>query len=269
MMRRISPRGFTLVEAVIVIAITGIISVAVAIFIQTPVQGYFDAVRRAELTDIADTALRRLGRDLRLALPNSVRTTSTAAVTYLEFLQTSGGGRYRASTDNAGAGNILDFTQADSSFDVLGPAVATVVGEQNLMVVYNQGVNGADAYRGDNTSAITGVVGNTVTIASKQFPFTSPTSRFQIISYPVTYVCDAGAQTLTRYWNYPITAAQPTSFAAGTSSALLAKNVSNCAFSYNATAISQRAGVVGTILQISQSGESVNLYNEVHVSNVP
>jgi MSHA biogenesis protein MshO len=269
MTRNLQPRGFTLVEAVIVIAITGILSVAVAIFIQAPVQGYFDTARRAELTDIADTALRRLGRDLRQALPNSVRTGSSAGVVYLEFLQTSGGGRYRASADNAGGGNVLDFSQAISNVDVLGPAVATVAGEQNLLVVYNQGVPGADAYRGENTSAISAISGNTITFASKQFPFASPASRFQIISYPVTYACDAAAQTLTRYWNYPIAALQPTSFAVGTASALLAKNVSSCAFTYSANVISQRAGVVGTTLQISQSGESVNLYDEVHVSNVP
>lgn len=262
--------GFTLVEAVIVIAITGIIAAAVAIFIQKPVEGYFDTVRRAELTDIGDTALRRLGRDLRLALPNSVRTTSSGAVSYLEFLQTSGGGRYRAAVDNAGAGNVLDFTQPTTAFDVLGPAVAMVAGEQNLVVVYNQGVPGADAYRGDNTSTISNISGNTVTIASKQFPFASPASRFQIVSYPVSYVCDPGAQTLTRVWNYPVAATQPTSFSASTaSSSLLAKNVTSCTFSYGAMVVSQRAGVVSTTLQISQSGESVTLYHEVHVSNVP
>ena len=264
-------RGFTLVEAVIVIAITGIIAAMVAVFIQKPIQGYFDSARRAELTDIADTAVRRIARDLHLALPNSVRVTTSGAVTYLEFLQTSGGGRYRAAVDNAGAGNILDFTQTTTSFDVLGPPVATVVGEQNLMAVYNQGVGvtNADAYAGGNTTAINGIAGNTVSIASKLFPFASPAGRFQIISYPVTFVCDPAAQTLTRVWNYPIQAAQPTSFVAATSSALLAKNVTSCAFTYDANVITQRAGLVAMALQLTQSGESVNLYHEVHVSNVP
>ena len=265
-----SQRAFTLVEAVIVIAITGIIAAVVAVFIQKPVQGYFDSVRRAELTDIADTAVRRMARDLHLALPNSVRVTNAGAVYYLEFLQTSGGGRYRAAVDNAGAGNVLDFTQSSTTFDVLGPPVATVAGEQNLMAVYNQGVGvtNADAYAGGNTTAITGVSGNTVTIASKQFPFASPAGRFQIISYPVTYVCDPTAQTLTRVSNYTISAAQPTSFAGGRS-ALLAKNVVSCSFTYDANVITQRAGLVAAALQLSVSGESVNLYHEVHVSNVP
>ncbi len=49
-------RGFTLIEAVMVIAITGIVAAMVAIFIRTPIQGYFDLERRVEMTDTADTA---------------------------------------------------------------------------------------------------------------------------------------------------------------------------------------------------------------------
>ncbi len=266
-------RGFTLIEAIIVITITGIIAGMVAVFIRAPVQGYFDSARRAELTDIADTAQRRISRDLHLALPNSVRVSGG---NFLEFLQTSGGGRYRAAVDNSGGGNVLDFTQPTTSFDVLGPPVAKVPGAMNLVAVYNLGIPGADAYLSDNTSAMT-AGGNTVTINSFQFPFASPANRFQIISYPVSYVCagvgkDAsgnGTGTLTRYWNYPIQASQPTSFAAGTPSALLAKNVSGCSFSYDAQVITQRAGLVSAWLQVTQSNESVSLYYEVHVSNVP
>jgi MSHA biogenesis protein MshO len=65
--------GFTLIEAIIAIVITGILGSVVAVFINRPIQGYFDSVRRAELTDQADVALRRISRDIRLALPNSLR----------------------------------------------------------------------------------------------------------------------------------------------------------------------------------------------------
>src|SRR5467141_1682767 len=103
-----SERGVTLIEMVIVIAITAIIAGAVAVFISRPVEGYADAARRAEMTDIADTALRRITRDLRTALSNSIRTTCvpscgpTSSVYYLEYLQSSGGGRYRAEKDSSG-----------------------------------------------------------------------------------------------------------------------------------------------------------------------
>jgi len=35
---------------------------------------------------------------------------STSSVYYLEYLQSSGGGRYRAEKDSGGLGDILDFT---------------------------------------------------------------------------------------------------------------------------------------------------------------
>ncbi|MHB1334013.1 MAG: prepilin-type N-terminal cleavage/methylation domain-containing protein [Sulfuriferula sp.] len=271
-----SQRGFTLIEAIIVITITGIIAGMVAVFIRAPVQGYFDSARRAELTDIADTAQRRISRDLRLALPNSVRVNGG---NYLEFLQTSGGGRYRVAPDNSGGGNVLDFTQPTTTFDVLGPPVTKVPGEMNLVAVYNLGIPDADAYQQPavNTSPMS-TGGNTVTLVNPfKFPFASPANRFQIISYPVSYVCagvgkDAsgnGTGTLTRYWSYSIQPGQPTSFPPNTPSALLAKNVSNCSFTYDPQVITQRAGLVSAWLEVTQSNESVSLYYEVHVSNVP
>ena len=75
MIKNQSHRGFTLVEMIMVIVITGIIGGMVAVFLRAPVQQYMDVSRRADMTDIADTALRRVSRDLRSALPNSVSVT--------------------------------------------------------------------------------------------------------------------------------------------------------------------------------------------------
>lgn len=264
-------RGFTLVEAIVAVAVTAVVAAMVAIFIRVPVQGYVDATRRAELADAADGALRRLARDLRLALPNSVRITTAGARTYLEFLQTSGGGRYRADVDGSGAGDVLDFAAPDASFDVLGPAVTLTPGEQNLIAVFNLGVAGSDAYAGDNLSAAASAAGtplNAVQIAPLRFPFASPARRFQVVSYPVTYECDPAAGTLRRYWNYALAAAQPAPPSGG-SSALLASRVSACAMTYDPVVVAQRAGLVTLRLTLTQLDESVTLYHAVHVVNVP
>lgn len=278
--------GFTLVEMIIVIVITGIIGGMVAMFIRAPVQGYVDSARRAELTDIADTALRRIARDLRLALPNSVRVSGTcsgASTCFIEFIPTIGGGRYRDATDSLGAGNILDFAAADTSFDVLGAMPTVAVNDE--IVVYNLGIPGADAYAGNtlathNRRVVSGVAGNVISITSAaKLPFDScayDTSgfvaggcRFQVVQKPVSYACDPAAGTLTRWQGYTIQATQPTTKPGTASSALLATNVSACTFTYDANVVAQRSGLVTMHLTVTEQGESVNLYGATHVSNVP
>jgi MSHA biogenesis protein MshO len=245
-----SQRGFTLAEAVIVIAITGIIAAVVAVFIRKPIEGYFDSVRRSQLTDTADVALRRMGRDLRTALPNSVRVTSAGTTYTLQYLETTGGGRYRAAVTSTGTGNPLDFTAADSAFDVIGPAPTVATGS---VVVGNLGAgSGADAYSG-NSSALTSAAGSTINMTSILFPVESPSRRFQIVGSTITYVCTPAASggTLTR------------------GAALLASNVTGCTITYDASAAATRTGVVSLWLTLGKGGESVTLFHQVHVVNVP
>lgn len=268
-------QGFTLMEAVVVITITGIIAAVVAVFIRAPVEGYFDAARRAELTDVADTAVRRFSRDVHLALPNSVRITNTATSFAIEFLLTSAGGRYRVEPGGAPGDDILDFTQNDTSFDLLGPALtfAPTSGERkNQIVIYNLGIPGADAYTGDNRRTYGVPAGGTVTNvalnSASPFPFDSPGHAFYVVDTPVTYRCDlnAGVRTLTRYSGYAIAAAQLDPPASG--SALMAQNVSDCLFTYE-PGVTERSGLVSMRLSLTQNNETVTLYHEAHVSNVP
>jgi len=274
-------RGFTLIEMIVVIVLTSIIASAVAVFIKLPVQGYVDMARRAEMSDEADTALRRLGRDLRLALPNSVRVDSGTTV---EFLLTRTGGRYRAEVDNAGAGDKLDFAvNNDPSFDQLGPFATgngQTIAAGDKLVVYNLNIPNADAYAGENTASVTSTAGGALpnenkinflfALPTQKFPLESPGSRFQVVEGPVSYVCAGGA--LTRYWGYAIQPTQPTAASlptlAGVQSALLASNVSACAIDYD-PGVTARSGLVAMSLTLSRSGESVRLYHEVHVTNVP
>ncbi len=263
-MRRVS--GFTLVEMIVVIAITGIIAAAVAVFIRYPVEGYGDAVRRAELTDAADVALRRMTRDVRLALPNSLRVMTAGGIHYIEFIITQSGGRYRDETDGSTGGDFLDFL-GDNAFDVLGPAELAA---GDFVVIYNLGVPGADAYAGNNRAQVQSLVGNTVTLtASHVFPFRSPGARFQVVpggARAVTYACpQAIAGNLTRHWNYGFNAAQ--AVPAGGSSALLAGNVT-CSVDYSANATG-RNGLLFISLTLTSGGESVALFNQIHVDNSP
>jgi MSHA biogenesis protein MshO len=281
--------GFTLVEMIIVIVITGIVGGMVAVFLKAPIQQYMDITRRTDMTDIADTALRRITRDIRLALPNSVRVTGVCGgagtTCFIEFLPTAGGGRYRADTDATDVvcpgGNadddILSFTGADTCFEVLGGMPPAAIGDQ--VVVYNLGIAGADAYAGNtlathNRRPVGATGASSISIASASaLPFDSPGHRFQVVTTPVTYVCapavDGVGGTLTRWQGYPIQGVQPIALPVGGSSALMANNVSRCNFTYDALVVAQRSGLVTMNLGITESGETVTLYNTIHVSNTP
>jgi MSHA biogenesis protein MshO len=293
-------QGFTLAEAVVVIVLTGIVTAAVAIFIRLPVQGYMDSAARAELTDVADTALRRMARDIRLALPNSVRITTSGGVTYIEFLLTKTGGRYLAEEDNptGAAGQILTFFPVDSTtdlvFTVVGglPTGAQTIIAGDRIVVYNLGPGQApaDAYQAGgngNIATVDSVNAGNSTITLLANPFTSqnpkmpsPGRRFHVVQMPVTYACapNAAGGTLTRFWGYAINAAQPNDVATtpllGAQNALLAAGVTGCAFSYDnlANLGNQRSGLVGIGLSMqlpnSASG-TVALFHQVHVNNTP
>lgn len=262
-------RGFTLVEAIMVIVITGVIAGIVAIFIRAPVQAYFDMEARVELTDTADTALRRIGRDLRLALPNSVRVSGNTA---LEFLQTRTGGRYRAEVTGIVGAQGLPLRpggEAAVTFDVLGDLTLggilplPAAGEQ--VVVYNLGIQGADAYNGDNRATIASATANSITLtAAKLFPLDSPAHRFQVVDTPVSYFCNPAAGTLTRHSGYAIQATQPNPPPGG---AVIAQDILSCTFTYDQ--INERYGLVAMRIVLRKNNETVSLYHEVHVSNVP
>ena len=273
--------GFTLAEAVIVIVILGIISAAVAVFIRGPIDAYFDVSRRAELTDAADAALRRMARDLQRALPNSVRVAGActgASPCYLEYIPVVAGGRYRAELDEFGAGDPLDFTDtSDTTFDLIGPNILLPTATPLWLVVYNLGIPGASAYSGD--SAATDVrrpyVGGGGSVSAISFnssvvlPFESPARRFHLVSAPVSYAClpSPAGGSLARHDGYGFPVSQP--LPPGGVSSLLASQVTSCSFAYSSLEVARSAGLVSLSLGITNDGEAISLFHQVHVSNVP
>ncbi len=281
--------GFSLIELIIVIVISGILAGIITTFITQPVQGFIDLSRRATLVYSAESAMRRMQRDIRRALPNSIRVTGGG--TTIEMINTVAGARYRAAPPGAPS-TILDFDSPDSDFDVLGN-LTELINKNGLRVsVYNTGdvdasgvpMPGHNAYAAPNTDGENVITpasgtGSVVTISDSGnedsvniaggFEFTeeSPSNRVYFIDTAITYRCSGGE--LLRYTNYNFTNANQPDPPAVTP-ALMADNIGNCSFTYDAGSPS-RSGLMTLDLTITDasSNESVRLLHQVHVDNVP
>lgn len=283
--------GFTLIEAIMVIVITGIVAGMVSVFIRSSVVGYVESVARAELTDIADATLRRLARDVRLALPNSLRVTANGGNVYIEFILTRSGGRYRDSNDGSTGGDFLSFTSAaDTSFHVLGKTSNSsndhdYIAANDYIVIYNLGPGyaPADAYStsgGSNRAQVSSVdctsAPCTVNLASNPFaaqnpPLPSPSARFQVVpgaTRAVTYACPQSvAGALRRHTNYGFNAAQLTT---GLGTGDLMADRATCSVEYTANATGRNGLLyIQLTLRNSDGTESVQLFQEIHVDNAP
>ena len=267
--------GFTLIELTMVIVLMGVIGATVSVFVKGPVDAYFASARRAGMTDVADTTLRRIGRDLRTALPNSIRTPTTSPDGQcLEFIPSKTGARYRSDADASGHGDTLDFTVADGSFNMLGSNAALPVDQRiaagDVVVVYNLGISGADAYHEDNTATVTAVTGESaapvetgIAIVPRQFPFASASKRFQVVPAAekvVAYVCRDG--------NVYRTASSTFHSSCPATGAVLARHVSACHFSYSGPDQARNA-LVRLVIAFTDHAETVSLVDDIHVDNTP
>lgn len=288
-------RGFTLVEAILVIVIIGLLGGMVAVFIRAPMQGYADSIARAELSDVAELALRRMARDLRLALPNSIRVSNDGFS--LEFLMTRAGGRYLSAQDSVDTLPVLDFVdQAQTSLTVVGPMpdAAHLTLNRDYFVVNNLGPGFAPANAYDlgadqsNIALVKGWDQSVSQLTLDSNPFArqvpaspSPSQRFFIVSGPVSYYCgleaDGATRLLTRQSGYGIKAALianpvPAVGAGIGTRSLLAGRVKSCLFQYQTLAGARRSALVILTLELqprNSTEATIRLVHQVHVDNAP
>jgi MSHA biogenesis protein MshO len=276
-------RGFTLIELIVVMVVTGIIAGTIVVFFKPAVDSYVAVGRRARLTDMADTALRRMSRDIRLAVPNSIRSPNSQC---FELVPTSDGGRYRMGPDTIWDGlhpatpsAYFDGTTAVSALDVLSP-LSTTPAPGDWLVIDNQNTN--DVYAGTDRAAIQSVgsppdpslgYGRITLQAATQFPSGYNGGRFVVVpntQNAVFYVCaGTGIDASGSGTGYNPATPSMCPTPVGTTP-IVASEVASCSFVYSPTqGETQQSGFVWMNLQIAEQGENVALVYGAHVDNVP
>lgn len=288
-------RGFTLVELIMVIALAGIVAVMITTVMSRPLQGFADQSRRAELTDLAAMALNRMARDIRLAVPNSVRNELSCSPEVecrtLEMLEIREGGRYTGNLWETGEGRFDPPRCPDDSdcyIPVLSPGITA--DSVKWMVIYNTGQEIWQPSVSDGESIITpeGVeIGSCPSFEegvdkclkledAKGFSFASASqqNRFYLVDKAVGYQCrnvgeiggqgggelrraEHGERSVDNYHPYT-----------SSNSSLVVKYVSECSLSYR-PGVNTRNGLVTLRLSLTKGGETITLLQQVHVDNAP
>lgn len=285
-------RGFTLVELILVIALSALVAAMVGSVLSRPLDNFVGQSRRAELVDRGAVALSRLQRDIRLAVPNSLRVSADGQA--LELLNIHSAGRYRPNRNGSDslafasgtAANCTATGQRCDAFQLLDPGIDP--SGARWLVLYNVGAESAGvALAGSNLWAYAnpGVVtpsgtsfsllagapaGESLlqvsTPSAFRFAYASPQRRVYLADSVVGYRCVGGE--LRRYQYTELLAALPASIPATASSAVLAADVAGCSFTYR-RGTGSRAGLASLRLRLSLGGESVELTQQVHIDNAP
>jgi MSHA biogenesis protein MshO len=285
---RPGPRpGFTLIEVIVAIVIFAALGATTAVFYRPAVESFLGLRTRAALVDEADGALRLMLRDVRSAVPNSIRSPDTSC---FELVPTRTGGRYRAGPDIAHPGDgalWLDTSTTTTEFDVLGPLSATPQ-VNDWLVVDNQ--NPDDVYSGSNRSVIRQVSTPPASagtlrlrVDTQQFPLGYDGGRFSVVPASegaVFYVCAGASSTLDgrgdapgvlyRLKNYGFNASAPNACPSTTGAAVVTRQVSACRFVYTANqAATQQSGFISVQIELTRANTRASLTMGAHVMNVP
>jgi len=256
--------GFTLIELVTVIVVLGILSVGLSSFLKFGAQIFVDATDRDKILSSARFAIERLNRELRGAVPNSARVSSSGAC--LEFTPITHSFVYI---------DIPVSPEADSATATLVPTnnSFTAVEANNYSVVVYP-LNSNEVYQtllnkvfplksGDFSSSLTPHIltfFNDISFAND-----STTQRLFIMDSSVMY-CYENDNELVRY---NVDGHNDDGTITGRSNReFMAEDLSAVTFTAG-TATRLRNGTIGINFQFSRNNEVINFNNEVQVPNVP
>ena len=264
--------GFSLVELILVIVLVGIIGGVLSMQLAPAIQSYLLVSQRANLTNQADSALRRMATDVRSAVPNSLRLNTDRC---LDLVPTSDGGRYRTALDTVNVeppSAWINEAESGTMFDVLSTLQRTPV-QGDAIVIANRGPD--DVYNEVNTALVTQASASRIQL-DRPIQVTPGYDGARFLVVPngqriVTYLCTPGPDgsgELVRFARNDFKAGAMCTRPAG--AAVVASRVADCSFQVHANqGGTQDSGYVQLQLTLSAKGESVPLTVGTYVDNLP
>ncbi len=253
-------RGFTLTELVMVIVIVGILSIALTRFITATVGGYVDTASRQQLASAGYIASEKISRELRMALPNSIRLNATdSCIEYIPILA----GTHYVSIPLETAGDSISAVGARVSAAVSGRAVVYPVSTSSVYSPSSSGaITAATATLPVGTDEIA------ISLSSNhQFDADSPARRIFIVDSPRAFCVVGGLMFQYRNYGFNNAVTLPPT---GGQRAVLLDNISSSANTFDYTPASLvRNSVVNFRYTLNKNDETWQTEQEVHIRNVP
>ena len=249
-------KGFTLTELIMVIVILGIVSTISVQFIRFSTQSAIDTSTRQQVALAGMNILEPISRDLRGALPESIRRSSDECI---EFLPIVDAGRYESlpkDTDEPDVLRTIGEPRDDSS--------------SGYVVIYP---HAGDPHDGGRVRASEEVTWSGESIQfSSNAPFDdgSPARRFFLVSNPVAYCHDGGEGVIRRFSGYEFDSSPGSDDVDGVAGA----GVIGFGFNIDGPSLSRNALITLEVeLESLRSGaredETHTLAREVQIRNVP
>jgi MSHA biogenesis protein MshO len=249
-------KGFSLIELISVLVILGLLSSIGVSFVVKTMQSYQQTQAMAKLTMHARQAMERMSRQLRSALPYSVRIVNSGQC--IEFMPIASGGFYLnpvADTKNAAAAQS-SISVAPHQID-FGAANYLSIGAMSAAEIYG----GA----GQSIALVASRTATSISLsAAKTWLRNSINKRFYLLNSPQAFCVDANQ---LRFFENQSMSAASINTVAGFS--LLANNVSaNTPFQLTMASDNRNTEIL-LQLTFTEAGQSLSFTQQVMIRNVP
>lgn len=256
--------GFTLVEMIFVVVILGIVASIGSGFVVSAVDSYRISQERNQLVQRGRLVLEQMARELRMALPNSVRVSASGRC--IEFMPVVGAANYQ--------GQVADQNNNIAPQSQIATGAFTLNGANPRHVVIAP-FSPADVYTNVAPSARVGLgtLGappyTAVPLSSShRFIRNSLNRRLYLAADPVRFCASGGS--LLRYYNYGFSTGSLGETNPGGTSALMSHKVDPSGVAFQLSPGSQgRNMAVRMRLIFRGSSATLDLNHQVLIRNVP